>query len=141
MAVSFCSCRCGDPQLTRLLQHILQMQMVLGGPLGQLQRGVSDVVSEVDVIAEDPPPPQHWTASSAELWPVRILQYMHVMCAVAVSSYEAACEAVLDRRRACSRCAYFSTYVLISYRKVLSACVRQRWITTSAKVWTVACVC
>lgn len=50
-----------------------QMQMALGGPLGQLQRGVSDVVSEVEVIAEDPPPPQQWTATSAELWPVRSL--------------------------------------------------------------------
>jgi serine/threonine protein kinase len=47
-----------------------QMQMALGGPLGQLQRGVSDVVSEVEVIAEDPPLAQHWTATSAELWPI-----------------------------------------------------------------------
>ena len=49
----------------------VQVQMALGGPLGQLQRGVSDVVSEVEVIAEEDPIRQRWTATSAELWPVR----------------------------------------------------------------------
>jgi hypothetical protein len=45
--------------------------MGLHGPLGQLQRGVSDVVSEVEVINEDEAR-QRWTATSAELWPVRL---------------------------------------------------------------------
>ena len=49
-------------------------QMALGGPLGLLQRGASDVQSEVEVIAEDPPP-QRWTSTSAELWPVHSLPY------------------------------------------------------------------
>jgi hypothetical protein len=47
------------------------LQMGLQGPLGQLQRGVSDVVSEVEVINEDDVR-QRWTATSAELWPVRL---------------------------------------------------------------------
>lgn len=55
------------------------LQMGLQGPLGQLQRGVSDVVSEVEVINEDDVR-QRWTATSAELWPVRLCG---VMCSAA----------------------------------------------------------
>jgi hypothetical protein len=55
-----------------LFCDILLLQMGLQGPLGQLQRGVSDVVSEVEVINEDDAR-QRWTATSAELWPVRFM--------------------------------------------------------------------
>lgn len=56
------------------------LQMGLQGPLGQLQRGVSDVVSEVEVINEDDAR-QRWTATSAELWPVRLCGVMRPVAA------------------------------------------------------------
>lgn len=45
-------------------------QLGLQGPLGQLQRGVSDVLSEVEVINEEDSTRQRWSATSAELWPI-----------------------------------------------------------------------
>ncbi len=61
----------GQSIVAYLTCDTLLLQMGLQGPLGQLQRGVSDVVSEVEVINEDDVR-QRWTATSAELWPVRL---------------------------------------------------------------------
>ncbi len=88
----------------------LQVQMALGGPLGQLHRGVSDVVSEVEVISEEDGPRQRWTATSAELWPVRTAPCLQLCdailqapCSSAPSADERQCLGRLSALSFCSR--------------------------------------